>query len=132
VCTVLPASIDTPLFQHAANFSGRAIKPLRPVYRPEKVAAALLRALRHPRREIVVGGAARLAILTHAIAPAAVERMAAQRVDHDHFQNHPAAASEGNLLRPIEGYATASGGWKEPATGEGEPVGIGILPGFAH
>jgi len=28
VCTILPASIDTPFFQHAGNYTGRAAKPL--------------------------------------------------------------------------------------------------------
>lgn len=32
VCTVFPASIDTPLFQQGANYSGRDVKPLSPVY----------------------------------------------------------------------------------------------------
>jgi hypothetical protein len=38
VCAVLPASIDTPLFQHAANYTGRAVKPLAPVYDADRVA----------------------------------------------------------------------------------------------
>ena len=36
VCTVLPASIDTPLFQHAANYSGRAVKALTPIYSADR------------------------------------------------------------------------------------------------
>src|SRR5918994_2114334 len=35
VCTVLPAAIDTPLFQHGANFTGRAARPMPPVYSAE-------------------------------------------------------------------------------------------------
>jgi NAD(P)-dependent dehydrogenase (short-subunit alcohol dehydrogenase family) len=41
VCTVLPAAIDTPLFQQGANFTGRAVQPIPPVYSAEKVAGAL-------------------------------------------------------------------------------------------
>lgn len=37
VSTVLPAVIDTPLYQHAANYTGRAIKAMNPVYPPEQV-----------------------------------------------------------------------------------------------
>src|SRR5215213_4669700 len=48
VSTVLPASIDTPLFQHAANFAGRPVKPLRPIIRPERVAAAIVRCAKRP------------------------------------------------------------------------------------
>ena len=38
ICTVLPAVIDTPLFQHAANYEGRAPRAMPPVYAPERVA----------------------------------------------------------------------------------------------
>jgi short-subunit dehydrogenase len=133
VCTILPASIDTPLFQHAANYSGRAVKAMRPVYRPEKVAAALLRVVRWPRREVIVGTSARIAILTHALAPAGVERMAANMVDRDHFAPRPAPNSEGNVFLPSEGFDTASGGWKEAAQREAarreEEFGV---PRFGH
>src|SRR4051795_3642148 len=32
ICTVLPSVIDTPFFQHAANFSGRNVRAAPPVY----------------------------------------------------------------------------------------------------
>ena len=32
VVTVMPATIDTPLFQHAANFTGHKVQPPRPIY----------------------------------------------------------------------------------------------------
>jgi NAD(P)-dependent dehydrogenase (short-subunit alcohol dehydrogenase family) len=34
VCTILPASIDTPLFQHAANYTGWFLKAMNPIYTP--------------------------------------------------------------------------------------------------
>jgi len=43
VCTVIPPSIDTPLFQHAANVAGRPVKSLRPILRLERVAPAIVR-----------------------------------------------------------------------------------------
>lgn len=30
VCTVMPATIDTPLFAHAANYTGRAVLAMPP------------------------------------------------------------------------------------------------------
>jgi NAD(P)-dependent dehydrogenase (short-subunit alcohol dehydrogenase family) len=46
VCTVLPGSIDTPLFQQAGNYTGRRAQPLAPVIRPERVARAVVRCIR--------------------------------------------------------------------------------------
>ena len=55
VSTILPASIDTPLFQQAANYVGQPVKAMTPVYPPEKVAAAIVHVARHPMREHFVG-----------------------------------------------------------------------------
>src|SRR5690606_16644117 len=38
VCTVLPGPVDTPLFVHAANYTGRELKPIRPVIDAHRVA----------------------------------------------------------------------------------------------
>ena len=112
VCTLLPASIDTPLFQHGANFSGRGVKPMQPVYSAEQVADAIVAAVRHPQREITVGNAGRLGLLAHAIAPGLVERAFPGRVDKDHFQERAALRGTGNLFEPMDEYETVSGGWR--------------------
>jgi NAD(P)-dependent dehydrogenase (short-subunit alcohol dehydrogenase family) len=58
VTTILPASIDTPFFEHARSKLGAMVKPPPPVYAPEIVATTIVYAAEHPRREIPVGGAA--------------------------------------------------------------------------
>jgi NAD(P)-dependent dehydrogenase (short-subunit alcohol dehydrogenase family) len=58
VTTILPASIDTPFFEHARSKLGAMVKPPPPVYAPEIVAASIVYAAAHPRREIPVGGSA--------------------------------------------------------------------------
>jgi len=58
VTTILPASIDTPFFEHARSKLGAMVKPPPPVYAPEIVADTIVYAAEHPRREIPVGGAA--------------------------------------------------------------------------
>ncbi|MGC4894157.1 SDR family oxidoreductase [Micromonospora sp. DT31] len=74
VCTVLPATVDTPFFRHAANHTGRKLTPPPPVYPPEMVAETIVRLLRRPRREAYAGGAARLIGLQWRLAPALAER----------------------------------------------------------
>src|SRR6185437_6845524 len=75
VCTVLPASIDTPLWQHSGNVSGRAIRPLRPAYDPDLVARAVLRLARHPRREVIVGAFGKILAAQHHWLPGLGERV---------------------------------------------------------
>ena len=58
VTSILPASIGTPFFEHSRSKTGSMPKPPPPVYAPELVAEAIVRAAEHPRREIPVGDAA--------------------------------------------------------------------------
>src|SRR5436305_412164 len=54
VCTVMPASHDTPIFQSGANYHGLAARPMPPIGDPFAVAAAIVRLARRPRPEVVV------------------------------------------------------------------------------
>jgi NAD(P)-dependent dehydrogenase (short-subunit alcohol dehydrogenase family) len=123
VVTVQPASIDTPIFQHAANYTGRAVQPLSPIYTAERVARAIVHAARRPRREMVVGPAGRNLVLLHKLMPGLAERLMARLVERDHFQDAPAAASPGNLFSPSE-PASISGGWRESPA---KRAGLGLL-----
>lgn len=115
VCTVMPASTDTPLFASAANHSGRAVKPMNPVYPAEEVAAVILDVADRPRPSAYAGGAGHVMAIVHEalhpIAPLAIERQIATMIDRDHFQDRPEAASDGNLLAPTAEHAEVSGGW---------------------
>jgi hypothetical protein len=108
----MPASIDTPLFQHAGNWYGRRVKPLDPVNDPDRVARAIVRCARRPRRERVVGRGGRQMILMHALAPALFERLFARRVERDHFEPEPSPPRSGNLFAPVTEGSDASGGWR--------------------
>lgn len=112
VCSVLPATIDTPLFQHAANYSGRAPKPLDPVYDAGMVADAIVDLARHPERERVVGNAGRMLSASHLLAPGLYERLASKQVEMDHFQDTPAQPTAGNLFEPLPYWTDVSGSWK--------------------
>jgi NAD(P)-dependent dehydrogenase (short-subunit alcohol dehydrogenase family) len=54
VCTVMPAYIDTPLFEHGANYTGHEAKRVSPVYPPERVAEAIVGLVDRPQAEIMV------------------------------------------------------------------------------
>ena len=112
VCTVMPASIDTPFFQHAANYTGRAAKALNPVYDAERVAKTMVRCAKRPKREVVVGNAGRLLGLQHTLSLGLYERVAARMIDRDHFQDRTAPQDAGSLFEPMLVGTGVSGGWK--------------------
>jgi NAD(P)-dependent dehydrogenase (short-subunit alcohol dehydrogenase family) len=102
--TVLPASIDTPIFQHAGNYTGRPIKAMTPVYPPEQVAAAIVRVARWPRREVQVGGAGRLMALVCTLAPGLGGMLMRRKVQDDHFaRGLPVEETSGAIHEPTSG-----------------------------
>ena len=60
VTLVKPASIGTPMPQHAKDYTGSEPKFPPPVYAPEEVAATVLRACERPVRDAFIGSSARM------------------------------------------------------------------------
>ena len=131
VCTVMPAAIDTPFFQHAANRTGRGVKALPPVYPADKVAKTIVGLAARPRREVVVGRAGRLLYLQWSLAPGRTERLLARLTDRQHLTDEPAPASEGNLFRPMQEGTEISGGWRAPRPSLTRPAAAAALLGAA-
>jgi NAD(P)-dependent dehydrogenase (short-subunit alcohol dehydrogenase family) len=112
VVSVLPAAIDTPLFEHNANFTGRETKAMPPVYSAERVARTIVNQIRFPRREVTVGPAGRQMLMQAKFSPRLTERFMAGQVDKTHLaRTKPAAATHGNLFEPAEGAGSVDGGW---------------------
>jgi short-subunit dehydrogenase len=112
VCTVMPASIDTRLFQNAANYTGRKVVALEPVYDPEYAAKQIVSLAKRPRREVVVGPAGKMMALEHAVLPGS-EKMFAHMIDRNHLGHTPVDQTAGNLFEPFEEEASMRGGWRE-------------------
>jgi NAD(P)-dependent dehydrogenase (short-subunit alcohol dehydrogenase family) len=72
---VMPASIDTPFFDHARTKIGVKPRGLPPVYDPQDVADAIVRAVERPRREVIVGGAGQVMVRMQRHFPRLVEAM---------------------------------------------------------
>jgi hypothetical protein len=110
----MPATIDTPLFQHAANYTGRAVKALPPVYEVETAAMTIANLVEHPQREVFIGSAARMLTAMHSAAPGAAEHVFATQVDKGHLsKEQDTPPTPGNLFEPVHEGSSASGGWKE-------------------
>ncbi|MCP2031074.1 short-subunit dehydrogenase [Okibacterium sp. HSC-33S16] len=114
VSTILPATIDTPFFRHAANYTGREVKAMPPVYSPEIVAKAIVKVSRKPENEVIAGGPiAKSLVAQHRKTPNAVEAQMAQQTDKTHLSlTKSAPATRGALYSPPStADATVTGGW---------------------
>jgi short-subunit dehydrogenase len=69
VVVIEPASINTPFFTHSRSKLGVKPLPFPPSYAPEAVAEAIVFAARHPRPEIVVGGAGKMLTVLERLSP---------------------------------------------------------------
>ncbi|WP_250557223.1 SDR family NAD(P)-dependent oxidoreductase [Pseudonocardia lacus] len=114
VCTVFPTAIDTPMWQDAANRTGRRVRALPPPLPPERVAAAVVRRLRRPRGETVVGGLLGRALLAqYRLWPGSAEwtiGIGLERWGLSPTKRAPSTA--GNLFRPAPGPGAVRGGWR--------------------
>jgi NAD(P)-dependent dehydrogenase (short-subunit alcohol dehydrogenase family) len=113
VCTVLPASIDTPFYRHAGNRSGRAVRPMPPVYPPELVAATIVRVLRRPRRVAYAGRLGHALAVQWRLTPALTERVLAWYGRRAPFDDALAAATPGNLYTTGTGPVRLDGGFRD-------------------
>ncbi|HEY0700526.1 MAG TPA: SDR family oxidoreductase [Micromonospora sp.] len=111
VCTVLPGTVDTPFFRHAANHTGRELVPPPPVYPPELVAATIVRLLRRPRREAYPGRTARLLDWQWRLSPGLTERSLGRYAARAQFGPADAPPTSGNVYR-TDGGAELTGGWR--------------------
>ena len=80
VTTVMPAAIDTPIFQNALTRLGVEPRGAAPVYDPEVVVRAIVHAAEHPVKEVVPGGAGLVLILAKRFAPRLVDAVLLTRV----------------------------------------------------
>ena len=74
VVTVLPASIDTPLYHWSRSRLGVRPLPLSIIYSPEKVARAIVRAGDRPKRDVYVGAMSKVLSLAERFSPALLDR----------------------------------------------------------
>ncbi len=116
ICDVFPAFLDTPGIQHAANYTGRLLKPAPPVYDPRKVAQAIVQLAQHPKSSTTVGSVATVLKYAHAFFPA-LSRSITARVINIYLNNADTIQNtSGNVLESLESGTTIHGGWQMPAS----------------
>jgi short-subunit dehydrogenase len=115
VCVVLPGPIDTPMFQRAANHTGRVLRAIPPAIAPERVAAAIVSCARRPRRQVPVGVSSRVILAGLRVSPRVTEAAVARYSATLLVTSHPAPEHTGSVLDPGP-PARVHGGWRRGRT----------------
>ena len=113
VCSIFPAVIDTPGFQHGANVSDAELSPPPPIFPPEKIADAMVDLALRPRDELAVGWTSHLAKLGYSLAPLTTERLTGFVFRQYLKRAARAPRKQGNLFEPSNGPMAPRGGWLE-------------------
>ncbi len=110
VTLILPATINTPFYAHARSKLGVLPRPIPPVYEPRTAAVAIVFAAEHPRREIVVGGAGKLALVLQRISPALLDWLLLRTDIGWRAQgSHTPGDQQGILFVPPSGFGSVAG-----------------------
>jgi NAD(P)-dependent dehydrogenase (short-subunit alcohol dehydrogenase family) len=112
VATILPQAVDTPIFAHAANYSGRAVRPVPPMVDPHEVARGIVRCARTPTREVTYKRAGRALELLHSFAPDLYGRILPAAFEAGNYGRRPMATTAGQVLAAEPGDRRVDGGWR--------------------
>ncbi len=112
VCTVMPTSMDTPFFEHAAQHTGHEAVPIPPVYDADKVVDVIVSLATDPKDEVSVGAAGKFMTFAHKMAPGLVEAMMRRETRKAEYDKaKPAPDSEGAVRKPMATGTAVGGGW---------------------
>lgn len=118
VCTVMPTSHDTPFFEHAANYTGKPVRPTKPVYDPQRTIDTIVDLASKPQDEVTVGTSAKAGSVMNKLARGPMERRMAKKIHKAHFdQKESARDSSGSLFKPMASGDDVRGGWLERESG---------------
>ncbi|MDO2934365.1 SDR family NAD(P)-dependent oxidoreductase [Paeniglutamicibacter sulfureus] len=112
ICLVLPATIDTPIYQHAANYTGKRVHPLPPVASPHRVARAIMGNAKRPRPVTVVGQIQRTFVPVHGVFPRFYDRCINPVMDLLALRKGPVSPSSGTVFAPDPSSNHVTGNWR--------------------
>jgi short-subunit dehydrogenase len=111
VTTIAPQAVDTPIFDNAANYGGKAVRPIPPILSPDEVAEGIELCAANPKREVTYGRSGRVLEILYATAPPLYRRLAHPAFVGGTFGPRAAAATSGNVLGAAGRHAV-DGGWR--------------------
>lgn len=111
VCELFAGFVDSPAHSHAANYTGKEIKPAKPLVDPEDMAEAMVKLAKHPRPSLHLGVQDRLGRLGHFVS-AELTGFIMEKVMDTYFKRaKETKTSDGNLFGPDYDKTSIHGGF---------------------
>lgn len=117
VCTVLPMAMDTPFFEHAANYTGKKSVPIPPLNDAQDVIDAIVDLVFKPKAEVAVGKTAGIFSISDSLMPGMTEAMMAKNTQRAQIEKAPPAPfTKGNLDKPTSAGTDVHAYYKKEAS----------------
>jgi short-subunit dehydrogenase len=111
VTLVSPGGVNTPIYKLAGSYTGHAGHPPPPIDPPEKIAAAIVKALDRPRREVSVGLANPVMVLGFRALPGAFDRLVTPLMRLAGQSRRTVHPHPGNVHDPVPEKEGVHGDW---------------------
>jgi NAD(P)-dependent dehydrogenase (short-subunit alcohol dehydrogenase family) len=116
VTNVMPASINTPMFNKSRTKLGVKPQGLPPIYEPQAVADAIVYVAEHPTRDIIVGDAGQVMNFTQRLSPRLMDTLLLQAGFKLQKTTEPKPEdAPDNLFEPISDFDRVEGDFSEKA-----------------
>lgn len=116
ICDIFPGFIDTPGFQHGANYVGRKIKPIPPVYNARRVAKAMVSLAVRPRDAVTIGASAVFLRIVNSLFPGITQKVLYTLMTFYFKKAERVPVSDGSLFKSDDTDAGIDGGWRSSHT----------------
>jgi short-subunit dehydrogenase len=112
VGTIMPWAVDTPWWDHAANYTGHAPR-MTAMDDPQIVIDAIVGACTDPKEKQPVGLKGHVANISHQIFPTLTERLSAKGAQREVEKADPVPNTAGSIYQPMASGTTEGGGIRD-------------------
>ncbi|HEY0059079.1 MAG TPA: SDR family oxidoreductase [Flavisolibacter sp.] len=131
VCDLYPAFLDTPGIQHAANYTGKVLKPAPPLSDPREIARAIVALSDYPKAKSAVGVFPHFLKASYTLFPA-LSRTVTGAVMRTYLKAaDEAEGGSGNVLDTVRYGNSIDGGWRPVVPNVIPRKGAMLLAGLA-
>jgi len=132
VCDIFPGFIDTPGFQHSANYTGRPIKPIPPVYDARTVAKAIVSLAVRPKNAVTFGASAVFFKFVNGLFPGVTQSILVRLMEFYFKRAKQIPISDGSIFEANNTNTGIDGGWRSKHTTRNAVItGAAIAAGIA-
>ncbi len=115
VTEILPAAINTPIYEKGRNKMPFKMRPVPPIYHPQIVTDAILYAAENPVRDVIAGGAGLGVVYAERVSPKIADFFSETIgfIGQDGGEKKTPEQFEDNLFAPVSGYDTVEGNFSD-------------------